>query len=129
MNGCWNCEMSLPFEFMFLLSAEPELSAWLVRDFMLFLSAGSSGTRLFNSFRIAKDVCCTSQLTKLPLEQMCSAVKIMRRVYSSSFTDQLLMISDDKWESVEINAKILGVSACRSSPCSTDTDAVQILEH
>lgn len=52
-------------------------------------------------------------LTKLPLEQMCSAVKIMRRVYSSSFTDQLLMISYDKWESVEINAKILGVSACK----------------
>lgn len=78
MNGCWNPEMSFPLEFMFLLSAEPELPAWLVRGFILFLSAGSSGTRLLNSFWIAKDVFCIFLLTQLLLRtNIHSTVKII----------------------------------------------------
>lgn len=65
MNGCWNREMSLPLQFMFLLSAEPELPAWLVRGLTVFLSAGRSGTWLLNSFCIAKTMFYVPLLAKL----------------------------------------------------------------
>lgn len=78
MNGCWNREMSLLLEFVFPLSAEPDLPAWLVRGFTLFLSAGSSCTRLLNSFWFAKDAFYIFLLTKLLLRaSMHTTVKIM----------------------------------------------------
>lgn len=54
MNGCWNCEMSLPFESMFLLSAELGMPAWLVRDVTVLLSAGSSDMRLLTHSGLQK---------------------------------------------------------------------------
>lgn len=95
----------------------------LVRGLTLFVSAGSSGTRLLNSFWITEDGFCIFLLTKLLLRtNIRSTVKITQsweHVIALLLTEKLLVINNEQWEFVETSAEVSAVCARGSSHCSS----------